>query len=88
VVTIGHGSVVRNTKASAVIVASGKGARVELDGVTVSGGLVEATSGSTAIVSGGTIGTCATVETFAGGTAIVIGMGMPASSASGIEAGW
>ena len=73
IVTIGHGSVVSNTTASAVIVASGKGARVELDGVTVSGGLVEATSGSTAIVSGGTVGTGATVETFVGGTAFVSG---------------
>ena len=73
VVTIGHGSVLSNTTASAVIVASGKGARVELDGVTVSGGLVEATSGSTAIVSGGTVGAGATVETFVGGTAFVSG---------------
>ena len=73
VVTIGHGSVVSNTTASAVIVASGKGARVELNGVTVSGGLVEATSGSTAIVSGGTVGAGATVETFVGGTAFVSG---------------
>jgi hypothetical protein len=71
-VTIGDGNVVSNT-ASALIVASGKGARVEFDGATISGGLVEATTGSTAIVSGGTIGTGATVETLAGGTAVVSG---------------
>ena len=73
-VTIENGSVIRNTTASAVIVASGKGAQVELDGATISGGLVEAMSGSTAIVSGGTVGASATVETLTGGTAIVNGV--------------
>ena len=71
-VTIEAAGVVSNT-ASAVIVASGKGAFVELVGVTVSGGTVEATSGSTAVVSGGTIGAGATFETLSGGTAVVNG---------------
>ena len=73
-VTIDNGSIVRNTTASAVVVASGKGAQVELDGATVSGGIVEAMSGSTAIMSGGTIAATATVETLNGGTAIVKGI--------------
>ena len=72
-VTIENGSVISNTTPSVLIVASGKGAQVDLVATTIFGGTAEATSGSTAIVSGGTIGAGATVAPLSGGTAIVSG---------------
>jgi hypothetical protein len=100
--TVTIASTISNT-ATALVLASGTGARVQLDGAVISGGtlrsigatavietvsgttdaikgaiiaggsLVEATSGTTLTVSGGTVGAAAIVETTIGGTAIVSG---------------
>ena len=59
--------------AKALILASGNGAQVQLDGATVSGGTLAAAAGGSAIVSGGTLAAGAIFETMSGGTAIVSG---------------
>jgi hypothetical protein len=56
-----------------VILASGASARVDLDGATVSGGIVKAMSHGVLNVSGGWIGSGTLVETLSGGSAIVSG---------------
>ena len=56
-----------------MILASGSGAHVDLDGATISGGTVEALSNGVLKVSGGTIGSGTLVETLSGGSAIVSG---------------
>src|SRR5262249_278306 len=66
------GVTITNT-ASGVILASGSGAHVDLDGATVSGGIVKAMSHGVLNVSGGTIGSGTLVETLNGGSAFVSG---------------
>jgi hypothetical protein len=56
-----------------VILASGSGARVDLDGATISGGIVKAVSHGVLNVTGGTIGSGTLVETLSGGSAIISG---------------
>jgi hypothetical protein len=59
--------------ASGVVLASGTGAGVALDGGSISGGTAAAISGGTLTLSGGTIGSATIVETLSGGTALVSG---------------
>ena len=66
------GVTITNT-ASGVVLASGSGAHVDLDGATVSGGIVKPMSHGVLNVSGGTIGSGTLVETLSGGSAIVSG---------------
>ena len=66
------GVTITNT-ASGVVFASGSGAHVDLDGATVSGGIVKAMSHGVLNVSGGRIGSGTLVETLSGGSAIVSG---------------
>jgi hypothetical protein len=56
-----------------VILASGASARVDLNGATISGGIVKAMSHGVLNVSGGRIGSGTLVETLSGGSAIVSG---------------